>query len=172
MYPPQVAFQGFYRHAIAANRRAGDYNSSMDTTTEEYDPRYLGGILFFNDRDFFEAHEVWEGLWMTLSGPERKFIQGLIQAAVALYHFGNGNLRGAIKLFHSGRAYMEGCGSSYKGLDIIGFWQAMARCFEEVLASPDPDRSLRPREELIPTIALQPPPESWPDPATFVSEDE
>jgi hypothetical protein len=61
----------------------------------DYDVRYLGGVRFFNDGDFFEAHEVWEGLWLETSGPERRFYQGLIQAAVALYHFGNGNLRGA-----------------------------------------------------------------------------
>ncbi len=59
----------------------------------DYDARYLGGVRFFNEGDFFEAHEVWEDLWLNTAGPERRFYQGLIQAAVALYHFGNGNLR-------------------------------------------------------------------------------
>src|SRR5438477_916268 len=101
----------------------------MASSVAAYDSRYLGGILFFNERDFFEAHEVWESLWMHCAGPERRFVQGLIQAAVALYHFGNGNLRGAVKLYHSGRDYMQRYGSPYLGLDSAAFWGQMERCF-------------------------------------------
>src|SRR5437660_6385851 len=122
----------------------------MANTSGDYDRRYLGGILFFNQRDFFEAHEVWESLWLNGAGPERRFYQGLIQAAVALYHFGNGNLRGATKLYHSSRGYLEPYGDRYLGLDLSTFRTQMERCFAEVLASPDPDRLLRPDDELIP----------------------
>ena len=38
----------------------------MDTS---YDPRYLAGIVLFNRGDYFEAHEVWEDLWMETAGP-------------------------------------------------------------------------------------------------------
>ncbi len=73
----------------------------------DYDARYLAGIVLFNRRDFFEAHEVWESLWMECSGDEKKFMQGLIQAAVGLCHFVNGNTRGAQKLYRSSRDYMQ-----------------------------------------------------------------
>ena len=42
--------------------------------------------------------EEWEELWADYQGPDRQFFQGLIQAAVCLHHFGNGNTRGAKKL--------------------------------------------------------------------------
>ena len=74
---------------------------------EPYDPLYLAGIEHFNVCDFFEAHETWEELWTDYSGPARKFYQGLIQVAVALHHFGNGNIRGAKKLYLSSSAYLE-----------------------------------------------------------------
>ena len=144
----------------------------MANSVSAYDPRYLAGILFFNARDFFEAHEAWESIWMECAGPERRFYQGLIQAAVGLYHFGNGNLRGALKLYRTSRAYMEGLGSPYHGLDIETFWQQMATCFAALLADPNPDRQLRPEEALIPTITLDPPPEHWPNPADYVREDD
>jgi len=144
----------------------------MDNGGTDYEPRYLGGILFFNERDFFEAHEVWEGLWLGCAGPERRFFQGLIQAAVALYHFGNGNLRGAAKLYRTGRAYMEAFASPYLGLDIVAFWQQMERCFAPLLADPNLDRDLRPDPTLIPVIALEPPPHQWPEPDAFVREEE
>ena len=144
----------------------------MGNAAAEYEPRYLAGILFFNERDFFEAHEVWESLWLDHAGPGRTYYQGLIQAAVALYHFGNGNLRGATKLFHSSRAYMEPYGTRYLGLDIEAFWQQMERCFAPLRADPDPDRHLRPDEKLIPVLTLDPPPQSWPNPDEFASHEE
>ncbi len=138
----------------------------------EFDPRYLAGILFFNRQDYFEAHEVWESLWMECAGPERRFYQSLIQAAVALYHFGNGNLRGAVKLFHSSKNYMQPYGDRYLGLDASDFWRQMEGCFAQVLASADPDRDLRPQDELLPSIALNPAPAKWPNPDDFLEEED
>src|SRR5581483_2202811 len=84
----------------------------------DYDPRYLAGVLLFNAGDYFEAHEVWEDLWAESHGPARRFYQGLIQAAVGLCHFGNGNLGGAAKLYRSSRDYMDGLGERFFGLDV------------------------------------------------------
>jgi len=138
----------------------------------QYHPRYLAGIVLFNEQAYFEAHEVWEDLWAESFGLERKFYQGLIQAAVGLCHFGNGNLRGAVKLYHSSREYMEPCGSPFLGLDVVEFWRQMERCFAGLLAVPGPDRSLRPDPALLPVLRLDPPPDDWPDPAEFLPEDE
>jgi predicted metal-dependent hydrolase len=144
------------------------YNKNMDT----YDPRYLAGILFFNAQDFFEAHEAWEDLWSESHGNERRFYQGLIQAAVALFHFSNGNLGGAVKQYRSSYDYMKTCGSPFLGLDVDDFWQRMAVCFEQLLKTDAPDRSSRPDPALIPNLTLDPPPEEWPDPEAYIHEEE
>jgi hypothetical protein len=144
----------------------------MSRNDATYDPRYLAGILYFNERDFFEAHEVWEDLWAETTGPERRFYQALIQAAVGLHHFSNGNLRGAAKLYHSSRNYMAPYDSPHLGLDTTRFWSDMERCFREVLASDDLQRHLRPAEELIPVITLDPPPAAWPDVESLSTEPE
>jgi uncharacterized protein len=148
------------------------YNNRMGESETTYDPRYLGGVLFFNRHEFFEAHEVWEDLWQECAGPERRFVQGLIQAAVALYHFGNGNVRGAFKLFHSSRDYMAPYGSLYLGVDTIAFWQQMERCFAAVLNPAGADRSPPLDEQQIPIITLDPPPEQWPEPHEFLRDEE
>jgi predicted metal-dependent hydrolase len=137
----------------------------------DYDPRYLAGIEFFNEGDYFEAHEVWEDLWSESHGDERRFVQGLIQAAVGLFHFGGGNLGGAVKLYRTSRDYMQPCGSPFWGLDVESFWRQMARCFQPLLQTTTPNRSLRPDEALLPTIQLNPPPAKWPDPAEFLTEE-
>lgn len=142
----------------------------MEPTPQAYDGRYLAGIVLFNRGDFFEAHEVWESLWMEITGPEKPFVQGLIQAAVGLCHFCNGNLRGAVKLYRSSRAYMERFGPAFWGLNVVEFWNDMERCFGPLLAVEDP-RGIEPVEEAIPEIALHPQPDAWPSPEDF-AEDE
>lgn len=139
---------------------------------ECYDPRYLAGVVLFNRGDYFEAHEAWEDLWTESSGDARKFVQGLIQAAVGLCHFINGNLRGAGKLYRTSRAYMEGLSSPFYGLDLDRFWKQMATCFHEVIQTPDPDKSITCNAELLPMLEIEPPPKSWPDPTPYMTHDD
>jgi uncharacterized protein len=123
------------------------------TPPTEYDPRYLDGIAQFNRGDYFEAHEVWEDLWHDTTGPNRRFYQGLIQAAVAVYHAGNGNARGAKRLFQSGRKYMSGFPEQHLGLDVAGFWAALEQALADCLSEPAGDAcSLR--TENLPKIVL------------------
>ena len=128
----------------------------------EYDSRYLQGVLLFNRADYFEAHEVWEELWHDTAGPERRFIQGLIQAVVCVYHANNGNVLGARRLFHSGRRYMSGFPDRHLGLDAVYFWDIMERALADFL--PDPSlTSARLRPEFVPKITLLPEPDCWPE---------
>ena len=53
------------------------------------------GLLFFNSGSYYQAHETWEDLWRVTDAPVRVFYQGLIQAAVGLYHLQRGNETGA-----------------------------------------------------------------------------
>ncbi len=119
-----------------------------------HDPHYLQGIEHFNVCDFFEAHEVWEELWTDYQGPSRKFYQGLIQVAVALHHFGNGNIRGAKKLYNSSRAYLEPYRPKYEDLDLDKLFVEMERCFADVLASTEEFPKIDIDPDLIPEIHL------------------
>jgi len=141
-------------------------------TDSDYDPRYLAGIQLFNARDFFEAHEVWEDLWAASAQPDRRFYQALIQCAVALFHFGNGNIRGAVRLYHSALNYHKPTFPQHQGLDLTAFWGQMEACFARVLAEPDKAGAERPDAALIPTIVLDPLPGEWPDPEQFLPDDE
>lgn len=124
------------------------------TPDEPFDLLYLEGIEHFNACDFFEAHESWEDLWTDYRGVSRKFYQGLIQAAVALHHFGNGNIRGARKLYYSSRAYLEPYRPFHEGLDLEAFLSQFERCFAEVIAATEEFPRLEVDPELIPEIHL------------------
>jgi DUF309 family protein family protein len=56
------------------------------------------GRRLFNQRRYFDAHEVWEDVWRELKGEQKRRLQGLIQVAVALHHFTQQNARGAASL--------------------------------------------------------------------------
>ena len=114
---------------------------------DHYDPRYLQGIACFNDSDFFEAHEVWEELWMLCDGESRKFYQGLIQVAVCLHHFGNGNTRGARKLFHSSSGYLGPYRPWHLGIDLERLLTDLGRCCADLVA----DEENTPKVHLDPT---------------------
>lgn len=117
---------------------------------------YREGIRLFNECEFFEAHEVWEELWTEYQGPSRKFYQGLIQAAVCLHHFGNGNIRGARKLYHSSRAYLEPYAPHHEGLNVTLFLDQMTTCCAEILASDEEFPQIEIEVDLIPEIHLAP----------------
>src|SRR5262245_13860441 len=123
------------------------------TPPAEYDPRYAAGIELFNRAEYFEAHEVWEDLWHDTAGPDRRFYQGLIQAAVAVYHANNGNVPGTRRLFQSGRRYMSASGPLHLGLNVTDFWQRLESAFAEFLVEPAPMTATLRREHL-PTIEI------------------
>jgi predicted metal-dependent hydrolase len=129
----------------------------MPDAAEDYDPLYLQGIAYFNACEFFEAHEVWEDLWKNYSGDLRLFYKGLIQAAVALHHFGNGNIRGARKVYRSSRGYLEPYGPACVGMNVERFLAEFDACFAEVAASEEEYPHIDINPELIPEITLDPP---------------
>jgi hypothetical protein len=145
----------------------------------DYEERYLAGIVWFNRGYYFEAHEVWEDLWHHCGAADRRFYQSLIQAAVALYHWGNGNRAGASRLFESGRRYMQPYCPCYRGLDVDRFWERVGAALAQepnppapfprregggALAVGSPPRVGEGLGERLPVIALDPPPYAWPDP--------
>ncbi|WP_068496699.1 DUF309 domain-containing protein [Paenibacillus kribbensis] len=65
-----------------------------------YEPLYVTYLIYFNrDRDYFECHEVLEELWLKLD--RDPVYKGLLQIAVGLFHFRNGNYRGGHMMLDS-----------------------------------------------------------------------
>lgn len=98
-----------------------------------YQPLYLEGISLFNQREFFACHDALEELWTETLGPEREFYQGLIQAAVALFHFSEGNTGGARRMCESSIQYLEPYRPHYLGLDVDRFLAEFRDCCGDLL---------------------------------------
>ena len=122
--------------------------------SDQHDDRYIKGIEYFNECEFFEAHEVWEELWAEIQGDSRKFYQGLIQVAVCLHHFGNGNIRGAKKLYDSSTNYLRPYGPRFADLDVEKLLAELEVCCAEILASTEQFPKIDIDPEKIPEIHL------------------
>ncbi len=72
-------------------------------------------LALWNERLFFEVHEVLEAVWKTATGATRQMLQGVIQIAVAYHHVAHGNLRGARTLLAEGRARIASARGSRLG---------------------------------------------------------
>ena len=56
------------------------------------------GLRCYRNREFFEAHEHWEAVWLRSAEPEKTFLQALIQTTASFHHFQRGNFIGAASL--------------------------------------------------------------------------
>ena len=102
---------------------------------------YLDGIQLFNDREFFEAHEVWEDIWHMAYGLKHDFYQGLIQCAVALEHYRRSNPRGVVSLYKSYRPKFREVPPVFMGLDVTKFLADMREVLRPVIeADPLPEK--------------------------------
>jgi predicted metal-dependent hydrolase len=78
----------------------------------------LQAIREFNNREWFECHETVEELWIGEEGEVRDLYQGLIQIAVALHHWRNGNFGGAVSLLRGGAGYLGRVAGQCQWIDV------------------------------------------------------
>ncbi len=75
-------------------------------------------VVLFNRQEFFEAHDVFEDIWMEERSRERRFYQGLLHVAVGFYHYGHGNYKGALSQLTKAGQKLNAFLPQHKGLDV------------------------------------------------------
>ncbi|MBL3705460.1 DUF309 domain-containing protein [Sulfitobacter sp. BDSS02] len=74
---------------------------------------WRAGWLFVRNGYFWEAHEVLEPVWMTLdAGPERQFVQGVIQVANAALKLKMGRPNAVRRLCDIADGHLDACGEA------------------------------------------------------------
>jgi predicted metal-dependent hydrolase len=90
------------------------------------DSAYQHGLSLFNSGRFYDAHEVLEDVWRATAGPEKLFLQGLVQAADGLHHHSTGNLEGARSLLARAYRNLSPYPDSFGGIDLAALRQSLA----------------------------------------------
>ncbi|HYB89445.1 MAG TPA: DUF309 domain-containing protein [Candidatus Binataceae bacterium] len=103
------------------------------------------GIGLFNQGRYFECHEVWEEAWKRSHGAEKRFLQGLIQAAVAILHAERGNLKGAASVYAKAREKLDALPASHCGIALGEFRIALDEYFDAALNEKPQARRSRPK---------------------------
>ena len=75
------------------------------------------GIRLFNHAEFFEAHEVLEDVWRAAPAEEKKFLQGLVQVAVAFHHHSTGNRVGMRSVMERAMRNLAGSAGDFTEID-------------------------------------------------------
>jgi hypothetical protein len=93
------------------------------------DPHYSGYFELFNEKKFYEAHDVLEHIWLKdKHGPNGAFYKGLIQLAGAFVHLQKGRPQPASSLFKLALANLEKYPAMHEHLNLesvcgmIGHW--------------------------------------------------
>ena len=110
-------------------------------------------VVLFNHQLFFEVHEVLEPQWMKEQGEVKRFLQGLIQIAVAFYHLGRSNLAGSRSLLHEGLIKIAPHSPAFLGVELRDFIAGLETC-REVVSGLRPETSGQFSTDLIPRMRL------------------
>jgi hypothetical protein len=78
----------------------------------------LRGIVLFNTHKFWEAHEVWEGIWQNHPEDGRFFIQALIQLAAAYHQLRRKIYRGFVIHIRRAQERLELFPATFLGIDV------------------------------------------------------
>ena len=111
-----------HAHAARGLRAADAFRASADA--DAIAAAVERAVALWNERLFFEVHEVLEAEWKRTSGDVRQALQGVIQIAVALHHHAHGNPRGARTLMHEGRGRLAASLAALPSLDGAGLLEA------------------------------------------------
>src|SRR2546422_3065474 len=96
---------------------------------------FAQGITLFNSRRFWEAHEVWEGIWQNHPEDGRFFIQALIQLAAAYHQLLRKIYRGFVIHMRRARERLELFPATFLGIDVNVLLATIDRTLEAVNAN-------------------------------------
>lgn len=101
-------------------------------------PMFLRGLAEFQAGQFYPCHDTLEALWMDAIEPDKTFIQGILQLAVACYHLSNSNQRGSMILLGEGIKRLRDYQPIYETVNVETLVQdsaALLSCIQRLDAS-------------------------------------
>ena len=113
------------------------------------DRLFRKGLEAFNSAHFYDAHEIWEEIWLETPKPEKTFLQGLIQVAAAFHHYSRANRQGTENLLRAGLTKVERFPHTHGGLELEPLRVAVRRWLAALQGGKDPTKEEIPRIERV-----------------------
>jgi hypothetical protein len=89
----------------------------LDYDSFSIEKNHALAVRYFNDGQFFSAHEAWEGAWRRAKNtPGEEFFKGLAQLGAGYTHYLRGNALGASILIDRGTLRIAAYGALHLGI--------------------------------------------------------
>lgn len=121
--------------------------------TEVPPDELVRGIVEFNEGRWYECHDTLEELWAGEQGDAKDLYQGILQVAVALHHWREGNHPGALFLLGSAARLLRHVEPVCQGVDAAALIRDAGR-LRAALESLGPERMGELDPALIPRVSF------------------
>ena len=89
-------------------------------------------VRLFNERAYYESHDVLEEEWAAARGTRREALKALVKLAAGMYHLQTSGYRGAASLLSSGLAALDGLPPDAVFVEVSPLRDPIARCLEKI----------------------------------------
>src|SRR5881398_3627343 len=129
---------------FVAELGAGDADPNQSDILKH--PFYRAFFHCWNEKRYYEAHDVLEQLWLKTKSPDTDYFKGLIQAAGAFVHLQkhfeypshvkhSRRLSPAVRLFRLAQRNLASFAPWHHGLDVAALCQLLSRYGDEIIVS-------------------------------------
>lgn len=99
-------------------------------------PKFKEALTLFNQRDYFNCHEMLEGIWLEAPTEDKHFYEGLIRLATGLHlRFHRRIPQGAINLLTQGLMRLEHYRPTHLGVDVARLYTEIDEHLQDLKAS-------------------------------------
>ena len=138
---------------MSKGERISQFVAGLSVEDVDSDPRdivkhpfYRAFFHCWNEKRYYEAHDVLEQLWLKTKSPDADYFKGLIQAAGAFVHLQkhfeyprhakhSRRLSPAVRLFRLAERNLSRFAPRHHGLDIAAFCQLLGEFADQIVAS-------------------------------------
>jgi predicted metal-dependent hydrolase len=112
-----------------------DYDSINAACSEPLSVLAIEGLNYFNQGDYFEAHEKLEDAWNEDQSVGRELYRAILQVAVAYLQIERGNYNGAVKMFLRLRQWINPLPKRCRGVNIEQLRATAREVYDRLIAS-------------------------------------
>ncbi len=109
--------------------RIPDRAALADACAEPLSDLARSGLVRFNERAYYEAHDALEAAWVADQGAGRDLYRGILQVGIAYHQIERGNYRGAVKMLLRVRQWLDPLPERCRGVDVAGLRGDVARVY-------------------------------------------
>ena len=96
------------------------------------DSALVEAARLFNERAYYESHDVLEEAWADARGTRREVLKALVKLAAGMYHLQTSGYRGAGSLLASGLAALDALPPDAVFVEITPLRDPVTRCLEKL----------------------------------------